>query len=214
MGTFAMGIVHEVSTPLAVILGRAEQLLGRANQDERSVHAAQAIVQQVDRIQVVIRRFLDMARGGPPALARTDPGDVVRSAAASVEHRFANAGISLAANIPPDMPEVHCDRGLLEQAIVNLLLNACDACPEGGRSRSRRGPTREQVAFVVTDDGQGIAPIDADRAKKAFFTTKPPGAGSGLGLAIASEIAKSHRGEFTIAPKEPRGTRACIEIPL
>jgi two-component system NtrC family sensor kinase len=214
MGTFAMGIVHEVSTPLAVILGRAEQLLGRANQDERSVHAAQAILQQVDRIQVVIRRFLDMARGGPPALARADPGEVVRSAAASVEHRFANAGVSLAANIPPDMPEVHCDRGLLEQAIVNLLLNACDACPPDGNVEITVRSDSERVAFVVTDDGQGIAPVDADRVKKAFFTTKPPGAGTGLGLPIASEIAKSHRGELTIAPMDPRGTRACIEIPL
>jgi two-component system NtrC family sensor kinase len=72
----------------------------------------------------------------------------------------------------------------------------------------------EQVAFVVTDDGTGISSEAAALAVQPFFTTKPPGAGSGLGLAIASEIVKSHRGEFVIAPNPGKGTRACIEIPF
>jgi two-component system NtrC family sensor kinase len=214
MGTFAMGVVHEVATPLGVILGRAEQLRGRVGQDERSVHAAQAIVEQVDRVQRVTRRFLDMARGGPPSLARTPPSDVVRSAAALVEHRFAKAGVSLSIDLLEDPNEVLCDRALLEQALVNLLLNACDACTSGGHVKVSARSDTEQVVFVVNDDGVGIDPKVAERAKDPFFTTKLAGAGTGLGLAIASEIAKSHRGELSIAPNADRGTRACIEIPI
>ena len=214
MGTFAMGVVHEVSTPLGVIIGRAEQISGRPDQDDRDVRAAQAIIGQVDRIRHVIRRFLDMARGGPPSLARTDPGDLVRSAAVSVEHRFAKARVALSVDVVANAGEILCDRALLEQAMVNLLLNACDACAPGGHVEISTRSDAQEVVFVVTDDGVGIRPEVAARAKESFFTTKAAGSGTGLGLAITSEIAKSHRGELTISPNGERGTRACIEIPV
>jgi len=146
-------------------------------------------------------------------LAKENPGELVRAAAASVEHRFIKAGVSLTTDARAEAQLVLCDRALLEQALVNLLLNACDACRSGGHVRAAVRSDAERVTFVVTDDGAGIAPDAAARAKEPFFTTKAPGAGTGLGLAIASEIAKSLRGELTIAPNDARGTRACIEIP-
>jgi two-component system, NtrC family, sensor kinase len=214
MGTFAMGIAHEVATPLGVIVGRAEQLLGKVQGDERATRSAQTILTQADRIQHIVRRFLDMARGGPPSLHRLDPSGVVRAAAAAVEHRFAKAQVALDVNIPATMPVIQSDRDLLEQAIVNLLLNACEACSAGGRVELAARSDAEQVAFVVTDDGAGISPENARRATEPFFTTKAEGAGTGLGLAIATEIVKSHRGSLSIAPNQGRGTRALIEIPL
>jgi signal transduction histidine kinase len=214
MGTFAMGIAHEVATPLGVIVGRAEQLLAKVRDDERAARGAQTILTQADRIQHIIRRFLDMARGGPPSLERVDPSSIVRAALDAVEHRFAKAGVALTSDIPPAMPTIQCDRDLLEQAIVNLLLNACEACTEGGHVEIAARSDAERVAFVVTDDGAGISPDNALRAREPFFTTKPLGAGTGLGLAIATEIVKSHRGDLTIAPNAIKGTRALIEIPI
>ena len=214
MGTFAMGIAHEVATPLGVIVGRAEQLLGRVQGDDRAAHGAQTILKQADRIQVIVRRFLDMARGGPPSLERVDPSEVVRAAAAAVAHRFAKANVSLTTDIPPEMPLVQCDRALLEHALVNLLLNACDACKPGAHVEVAARAGAQRVAFVVNDDGIGIDAEDAARATEPFFTTKSEGQGVGLGLAIATEIAKSHRGDLTIAPNATQGTRACIEIPI
>jgi two-component system, NtrC family, sensor kinase len=213
MGTFAMGIAHEVSTPLAVIVGRAEQLLGKLRDDERTTRSAEAILKQADRIQHIVRRFLDMARGGPLSFARTDPAAIVRAATAAIAHRFAKAQVSLATDLPGAMPQVQCDRDLLEYAIVNLLLNACEACALGGHVQVAARWDAECVAFVVTDDGVGISPENAARATEPFFTSRPA-SGTGLGLAIATEIAKSHRGSLTIAPNAERGTRACIEIPI
>src|ERR1019366_1775774 len=172
------------------------------------------ILEQADRIQQTVRRFLDMARGGPPSLARADPSDVARAAVASLEHRFAEAEVELKADIPATMPVVRCDRDLLENALVNLLLNACDACQAGQHVALAARADAERVAYVVTDDGAGITQEHAAMAAEPFFTTKPEGQGSGLGLAIAAEIVKSHRGELTIAPDTKRGTRACIEIPI
>src|ERR1019366_8262729 len=99
-------------------------------------------------------------------------------------------------------------------AIVNLLLNACEACQAGEHVEVAARADAESVAFVVTDDGAGIASEHAARATKPFFTTKAEAGGAGLGLAIATEIAKSHRGDLTIGPHAGRGTRACIEIPI
>lgn len=215
MGTFAMGIAHEVSTPLGVIVGRAEQLATRAQGDERTTRNAQAILAQADRIQHIVRRFLDMARGGPPSLERADPAQLVREAAASVQHRFVKAGVALRADVPTSMPAIHCDRELLEHAVINLLLNACEACQPGGHVELTARSDAQQVAFVVTDDGTGISSEAAARAKEPFFTTKAQGIGTGLGLAIATEIVKSHRGELTIGPNQGgKGTRALIEIPI
>jgi two-component system, NtrC family, sensor kinase len=214
LGTLAMGIAHEVSTPLGVIVGRAEQLLARVKDDERAARSARLILEQADRIQLIVRRFLDLARGGRPSLGRTDPSDVVRSAASSVEHRFAEAKVSLTTDVPAEMPFIQCDRSLLEHAIVNLLLNACEACEPGRHVDLAARSDTQRVAFVVSDDGSGITPENATRATEPFFTTKPAGSGTGLGLAIAAEIAKSHRGELTIAANVESGTRACIEIPI
>jgi signal transduction histidine kinase len=224
MGTFAMGIAHEVSTPLGVIVGRAEQLLAKVRDDERATRSAQAILTQADRIQLIVRRFLDMARGGPPSLERLDPSGVVRAAVEAVEHRFAKAAVTLKADVPVALPAIQCDRDLLEQAIVNLLLNACEACRADGRVEIAARADDEHVAFVVTDDGAGISPENARRATEPFFTTKPRATegrmrtqaptSTGMGLAIAAEIVKSHRGELTIAPNVDRGTRARIAIPI
>jgi signal transduction histidine kinase len=214
MGTFAMGIAHEVSTPLGVILGRAEQLLRQVGGDERASHAARVIMDQAERIKLLVHRFLDLARGGTPTLARVDSSSVVRGAIALVDHRFGKGGVELLADVPTRLPAIQCDRALLEHALTNLLLNACEACRPGGTVEVTARADDQQVAFVVADDGEGITPEDAIRATEPFFTTKPEGKGTGLGLAIASEIVASHRGSLSIGPRSPRGTRACIAIPV
>jgi two-component system, NtrC family, sensor kinase len=224
MGTLAMGIAHEVSTPLGVIVGRAEQLLGRASGDERAERAARTIVEQADHIKMLVRRFLDLARGGRPALSRVDAASVARGAMSLVAHRFEKAGVMLDAEVPDKMPFIQCDRSLLEHALVNLLLNACEASKPGAKvtltTASAGSPGGHPqtpvptIAFAVTDEGSGISPEHASLVTEPFFTTKADGQGTGLGLTIATEIVKSHRGTLTLAPRSPRGTRAVIELPV
>lgn len=214
MGAFATGIAHEVSTPLAVIVGRAEQLLSKLQDDERSKRAVEAIAEQAERITGIVRGFLALARGDTPHLQHVDPQRLGSVAVGLVEHRFAKAGVHLYAEFAQDIPHIACEPRLIEQVLVNLLLNACDACEPGGRVELRIGAEGERVAFVVTDDGAGISVDAAARILDPFFTTKPVGEGSGLGLAIANELVKHHRGSLTVVARESsRGTRACVEIP-
>ena len=216
LGTLAMGIAHEVSTPLGVIAGRAEQILPRVEGDERAARSVRAILDQTERIRKVIRAFLDIVRGGVPALGDTPPATVLEGAVALVEHRFAAAGVSLEERAEADLPRIHGDVPLLQQAIVNLLLNACDACSRGGHVEAsvESEGEGERVVFTVTDDGRGVTPEEAARATEPFFTTKAPGQGSGLGLAITGEIVKLHRGTLSIEPAKPRGTRASVAVPV
>ncbi len=220
MGALATGIAHEVSTPLGVILGRAEQLLPR-QQDERARRSVEAIVQQGERIHAVIRGFLGLARGGQPSLVHESPAALARAAVELVEHRFEKAGVRLTTDIPGQISKVACDTRLFEQVLVNLLLNACDACAEGGtvslavREGAADDDGGERVAFVVTDDGEGISEGAVERVTEPFFTTKPEGKGTGLGLAIANEIVKHHRGSLTLRPNpDGKGTRASVELPI
>ena len=216
MGTFALGIAHEVSTPLGVIVGRAEQLLGRAQGDERLARNAQAILDQADRIQHIVRRFLDMARGRPPSMEQADPAQIVRAAVSAVEHRFSRARVRLDADIPPTMPLVQCDprpararggqpaaqrlRGLRADGHVSLTARA-----DAG-----------QVGFVVVDDGAGISAEDAARAAEPFFTTKArwqrhrPRAGHRQRDREEPPGRALHRPQ----PGRGPGTRARIEIPI
>jgi len=92
------------------------------------------------------------------------------------------------------------------------LLNACDASPAGATVHLDVKADSAELAFVVTDEGEGITEAAAARAVEPFFTTKP--AGTGLGLAIANEIASTHRGALALAPCKPRGTRASITVPV
>jgi signal transduction histidine kinase len=213
MGALATGIAHEVSTPLGVILGRAEQLLPK-QPDDRARRAVETISAQTERIHDVIRGFLALARGNRPTLAHFSPEELARAAIGLVEHRFERAAVTLKADIAADLPKVACDPRLFEQVIVNLLLNACDACTEGGLVTLSVRADPERVAFAVTDDGIGITPDAAERVTEPFFTTKPEGKGTGLGLAIANEIVKHHCGSLSLHPREGgRGTCASVELP-
>ncbi len=139
-----------------------------------------------------------------------------------IEHRFDAAGVTLGVEIEHDESDprrggsmqVSGERRLLEQALVNLLLNAEGASKRGQRVTLSLREEDGHVCFSVTDDGVGIAADVAARATEPFFTTKPAGRGTGLGLAIVNEIAKHHQGRFVIAARDGGGTEARLELPV
>jgi len=184
----------------------------------RSRNAVSAILEQAERISRIVRGFLTLARGGTASLSHVAPAALARSAVELVEHRFAQANVALVLNRPePQLPMVACDPALFEQVLVNLLLNACDACSPGGRVELGIEERGDRVAFMVDDDGVGISPEAVERCLEPLFTTKAPGKGTGLGLTIASEIVKHHHGTLTFQPRSeaglgPRGTRVRVEI--
>ncbi|HEY1954792.1 MAG TPA: HAMP domain-containing sensor histidine kinase [Polyangiaceae bacterium] len=214
MGAFATGIAHEIATPLGVIAARAEMARSRATDDKAS-RAAGAILEQTEKIRGIVQSFLAVARGDPPPRVRIAPRELLRQATRMVEHRYAAATVTLATDVQDGvhLPDVSGEPRLLEQALVNLLLNACDASKPQKRVVASVRVEDGRVCFVIEDEGAGISPDVAARATEPFFTTKSDGKGTGLGLVIANEIAKHHQGRFVIRAREGGGTEARLELP-
>ncbi len=217
IGTLAMGITHELSTPLGIITARAEQLQSKVAGDDRNLRSVRIILEQAERMSQIIRGLLGLARGQGVAATVLTPQAVMRGAVSLLEHRFAEAGVRLRVNVPASSACLRGDQRLLEHALVNLLQNACDACSSGSLGRGLVELTvrveADRVIFSVVDGGVGICAEAAAHAMEPFFTTKPAGQGTGLGLAIAHEIVKSHRGTLRIAPRAEGGTCAEISLP-
>lgn len=211
LAALSTGIAHEVGTPLGVIVGRVEQVLDR-EPDDRTRGALHVVLEQVDRIRRIVRGCLALARGDAPQLVRTPPRDLVERATDLVRHRFDKAGVELECAVGPGLPAVACDPALFEQALVNVLLNACEATPRGKAVRLTVERAEGDVVFVVDDEGAGISKEIAERAAEPFFSTRRHQGGSGLGLTIAREIVSHHAGKLTLSPRRRQGTRATIAI--
>lgn len=211
LAALSTGIAHEVGTPLGVIVGRVEQVLDRIV-DERAQNALHVVLEQVDRIRRIVRGCLALARGDAPQLVRTAPRELVERATDLVRHRFDKAGVELECAVDSELPAVACEPALFEQALVNVLLNACEATPRGKVVRLTVSQIEREVVFVVDDEGTGISQEIAERATEPFFSTRRHQGGSGLGLTIAREIVSHHSGTLTLAARRQEGTRATIAI--
>jgi signal transduction histidine kinase len=213
MAALSTGIAHELGTPLSVIVGRVEQVLARVPADERSSAALRIVLEQVERIQRIVRGSLALARGEAPHLTPTAPSLVARRAVDLVRHRFDKADVELVSDVDEGLSLIACDPSLFEQALVNVLLNACEATPKDGRVSLQVRAEEGKILFVVEDDGSGIPDSVAERASEPFFSTKRAQGGSGLGLTIAREIVTHHAGELRVGRRDgQRGTRATIAI--
>jgi len=210
--TFAAGLAHEVATPLGVIGMRAEQLCEHAEED-RDRRAARAVSEQVLRIRELMQRFLGIARGAAPLRDDFPAREVMTETVARVQHRFDRAGVTLRTVLPDELPRLHGDARLLEHALSNLLINACDASPAGAEVLLTASWDQHELKIEVCDRGLGIDPAQVARVVEPFVSTKPEGEGTGLGLAIASEVIRMHRGRLGLEPRVGGGTCAVLRLP-
>ena len=210
MLTLAAGVAHEVGTPLGLIRVKAEALRD-VLQDSPEEQDAATILAQVDRLRDVVQGFLRVARGNVPEQAMVAPATLVRAVRDLIAHRFAAAEVELRVEVDPDLPHVRVSPLLVEHALVNLLVNACDASPRGGAVTLRARQADPDVLFEVLDEGEGVSAEDRERLLKPFFSRKAHG--TGLGLALTNEIARMHRGSVSLASRHPRGAIATLRLP-
>jgi signal transduction histidine kinase len=139
---------------------------------------------------------------------------VLEGAAALLEHRFAHAKVTLTIDAPASVPAISGDPGQLEQVLVNLLMNAVDACAPGGHVVARAASAESGgVLLTISDDGCGIPREQLGAVLDPFFTTKKRGQGTGLGLTIAADIARNHGGALAIESEVGRGTTVRVTLP-
>lgn len=214
MGQLAAGIAHEVNNPLGVVLMYAH-LLADEVQDGRLRQDLQMIVEQADRCKKIVSGLLNFARQNKVVLQPTDLRRLVEHTA---EVLPAPEGIDVAIQHLVKDPQCMIDSDQVAQVLTNLISNAYEAMPQGGRLTLRTADTETHVRFEVEDSGIGISPENLSRIYQPFFTTKQIGKGTGLGLAVSYGIVKMHRGDIKVesnsdSAKGPTGTKFIVTLP-
>ena len=213
VGVISAGIAHEIGSPLAVIRGRAERVLEHPETPTRP-DDMRFIIKHSDNISSKIRQLLDFSRRQAVAPSPV-PFDVAVERARELVHwKLAAKGLSLVVRIAEGLPLLAADPEQLQQVLVNLLLNACDASNKGQSVLVTAKPVGgDEVGFSVADHGVGIATEDMNTIFDPFFTTKKRGEGTGLGLTIVEGIVRNHGGHITLASDAGKGTTVTVRWP-
>lgn len=223
LGELAAGIAHEIRTPLGIIKNAAQLLERRAGatEDPQAAEWALFIREESDRLNGVVTALLDVARPAPPDKGPVDLGVIVRRAAHFLTSEAQSRGVAVDCDTATDLPNVVCDSRQIYQVCLNLLMNALQACSNGGhvKASTRRGQvtalTRLQedtVEIVVRDDGRGIPDEFLDKLFEPFATKRE--GGIGLGLAIVRRIVSNHGGHVEARNLPGRGAEFTVTLPL
>jgi PAS domain S-box-containing protein len=223
IGKLTGGVAHDFNNLLAVIIGSldlARRRLGEGVDISRFLDNAMSAA---ERGATLTQRMLSFARRQELKLETVDVGDLVRGMAELVQ-RTIGVGISIDTEFPLRLAPVHADPSQLELAVMNLVVNARDAMPEGGRvtiegreKRIGRGAELEPGDYVrlsVIDRGEGMDKATLTRAMEPFFTTKGIGKGTGLGLSMVHGFAEQCGGRLILKSRPGKGTKAELWLPI
>jgi len=212
LGRVTAGVAHEVKNPLNSMRLWLEVLKGNMPVDPEHQQAVKMLDNEIDRLDHAVKTFLNFTRPVELKLEESDLrvllDEVLDAARPSVE----KAGLELSFDYPPEFPSVLIDRQLIHQAVLNLVLNACDFTPRGGQIGIDLRRNGEFAVISVADSGKGISPQDRQKIFQLFFTTRP--GGSGIGLANTFRFVQLHNGRIEFDSEVGRGTTFRVELPV
>jgi signal transduction histidine kinase len=221
LAELAGGFIHEIKNHLST-LGLNLQLLAEDFQDPQSQRERRAM-ERVQRLQTECQRLVDLsndflrfARVKDLELVPTNLATVIEEMCDFFEPMARQANIGIKSYLPADLPAVRLNQELFKQGLLNLMLNAAQAMPQGGdlTIQATHEPTardKEEVCLSLIDTGAGMAPEILSRLFRPFFSTKP--GGTGLGLATTRRIIRAHGGTLSVQSEVGRGTKFTIRLP-
>jgi len=223
LGELAASIAHEVNQPLMAVSANGSAALNWLGFDppriEDAREALTAIVADGERAGDILSRIRRLLSRAPSEHAACDVNAIVLGVLPLVRSQFDRQSVFLEAALAADVPPVLGDPVQLQQVLLNLLLNAADACARVGIERRRvtartaveRQGTELRAVVAVTDTGKGIDPSSVARLFEPFYTTKPEGLG--MGLSISRSIVARHGGELTLVPNADHGVTLTFSLP-
>lgn len=212
VGQLAASVAHEINNPLYAVrssLYLVEQDLPPNAPQREFLDLAQ---QELGRIARIIARMRDFYKPVRSEFQPTDLNDLLRETLHLAATYLDHSAVAVDQHLDPALPPVFGSADQLRQVLLNLILNACDAMPDGGTLTVRTAVEREQVVVTIGDTGVGIPPDVRERLFEPFFTTKPTG--TGLGLSVSYHIVTQHDGSFDISSAAGKGTVCTIRLPL
>jgi two-component system NtrC family sensor kinase len=217
LGQLAAGIAHEINNPLGGILIYGHLLLEEIPEGSPERENIRRIIHEATRCRDIVRGLLEFARRGEPKIEPTDVNKALHHALALVENQSIFRNVEVVRMFHPNLPHIMADPGQLEQAFVNMIINAAEAMEvEGGTLAIETKPSEDgrYVTVKISDTGPGIPPQYLNRIFEPFFTTKQPGKGTGLGLSVTYGIIRRHGGSIEVESEMGMGTTFTITLPI
>lgn len=217
IGTFTAGIAHELNNPINNIALTAESFKEEYGDkmDGNFVEMISDIIGQAERAADIVKNLLDFSRTENPVFSKLAPAQILTSTIGLVKNQFKMLGVHLETSVARDLPLISGNLGNLQQVFTNLLLNAIQASPPGGRIGMHvdRAPAPGYIRFTIEDSGPGIPAEIQHKIFEPFFSTKEVGKGTGLGLAVSYSIIKRHGGRIELFSEAGRGARFTVLLP-
>lgn len=211
IGLIAAEVAHEIRNPLTVINLLVRGLMEGAGADPAKARDAEVLGRKIGQLNRILDRVLGLARGSEPVLQPVALNRVVEELVLLLRHKLAEQGVEMKLRLAPRLEEVKADRGQIEQALLNLTLNALHAMPNGGRLSLATGRAPHGAWVEIRDSGRGIA---RDRLKTLFDPLLGSrDSGTGLGMAIVRKIVQAHDGNLSVRSRVGHGTRIRITLP-
>ena len=213
LGQLAGTIAHELGNPLNAVSGHVQLLGRRTDLAEPARAQVQIVIDEVQRMAQIIRRFLDQTRGFTPAAEPVRLSALVDEAVDLTLGTEARARVHVEREVSAGVERVRTDPGLVRHLLMNLVANAVDAMPGGGALSVRARREGSDLVLLVADTGHGMPPEVKRHIFEPFCTTKPAGKGTGLGLAICKEIARAMKGRIEVESEPGKGTCFIVRLP-
>lgn len=210
LGQMSAAIVHEIRNPLGAIKGAAEALETKVPQERAEF--IEIIKREVERLNRLVTDFLQFARPRSSEMLLLPPREVVDSVVKLIQKQAAQAQVSITVHEANYLPTVMMDAEQMKQVLLNLILNALDAMPQGGTLQINLAEQEGQFVLAVQDSGKGIDATVRDKLFSPFVTTKTRG--TGLGLAIAHRLVGQHGGHIHVSAGVEGGAKFEIRLPL
>ena len=214
LGELASSIAHEIKNPLISVQGFAKRIGATEDRDKIEKYA-KFIEQEAERLTQVLAKLLGFSRMDEPRKDFLNLNDIVDDTVLFMEHhltRFKN--VEIVVEKEPNLPVAYVDRIHIQQTVVNILMNAAQAMPGGGKILIKTGKGDRYVFIAITDTGVGIKEEDLGKIFEPFFTTKEKEQGTGLGLSLCKRLIEANAGKIEVKSKVGEGTTFNIMVPI
>lgn len=221
MGELAAGVAHEINNPLGIILGFVEDILEETPEDHPLFESIKIIEQESCRCVGVVKDLLDFARQKPPERTCTDIRQLLEDSVSLLNPQIKKQTIRIMKTYEKELPCLEIDSHLIQQVLLNVMINALQAMPNGGRlglginlfEEEQQQDHQCWVRVAITDTGHGIADKEIDHVFDPFFSTKGS-KGTGLGLSVCKRIMDDHYGRIAIENNKGGGITCSLCFPI
>jgi two-component system NtrC family sensor kinase len=213
IGQLSAGVAHELNEPIGSILGFAQLVQKDPELSDQIRNDMEKIMKASLHAREVIKKLMLFARQTPPKKTQVNLNQIVKDGLYFLESRCAKEGIKVICQLAPKLPDIIVDQAQITQVLVNIVVNAIQAMPNGGHLTVQTMTSDTFVSLIVEDTGTGIEENIMRQIFQPFFTTKDVGMGTGLGLSVVYGIVTSHGGSIDVESKVGQGTKIKIQLP-